>query len=202
MGIKINPEVDAQRLNIVANQKLKRMSNKIYVGIDVGKNGGIAVLYPEGEVSVQATPTVGPTTAKEIDKQAIKKFFHSLVDNGVEIVVVVEDVHSIFGTSAKSNFQFGRSLGIIEGIVEALELSYYKITPKVWQALCFQGVPEIRKPSKTAKGRGTLETKPMALIAAQRLYPQVDLRKSNKAEKPHDGIVDALLMAHYAKLKL
>jgi hypothetical protein len=113
----------------------------------------------------------------------------------------MENVHSIFRVGAKSNFQFGRALGIIEGILEALEIPYYKIQPKKWQEVCFEGVPRIMKPGKPATGRGDTDTKAMALVAAQRLYPKLDLRKSTRAEKAHDGIVDALLLAHYAKLK-
>lgn len=174
--------------------------SKIYVGIDVGKNGGIAILTSK-EVKVLATPTTGTTAKKEIDKQAIKKLLVDLSKSDHQVVVVVEDVHSIFGASAGSNFQFGRALGIIEGIVEALELTYYKVSPKTWQAVCFEGVPPMYKPGKRAKGKGTLDTKPMALIATQRLYPKIDLRKSDRSTNPHDGIVDALLMAHYCKLK-
>lgn len=121
--------------------------------------------------------------------------------NSDHVVVILEDVHSIFGTSAGSNFEFGRGLGILEGVLEALEISYFKIAPKKWQATMFEGVRVIEKPGTKAKGRNAYDTKAMALVAVQRIYPKLDLRKSSKAEKPHNGIVDGLLMATYAKLK-
>jgi hypothetical protein len=52
-------------------------------------------------------------------------------------LVVIEDVHSIFGSSSKSNFQFGRSLGILEGVVNALDIPYVKVQPKEWQKVSF-----------------------------------------------------------------
>lgn len=173
--------------------------NKYYIGIDIGKNGAIVVIGPTGVVSTSIMPMIGKGKGSEIDKKALRDFFWSYADE--KTVVVIEDVHSIFGVSAGSNFQFGRALGIIEGLVEVLQLPYYKVSPKTWQGTCFEGVPVIEKPGTKAKGRNSYDTKAMALIAAQRLYPKLDLRKSQKAEKPHDGIVDALLMAHYAKLK-
>jgi hypothetical protein len=181
--------------------------NKIYIGIDVGKDGGFVTIDPNRCISTLATPTTGPAAKKEINKQGIKEFFQEQIKtaltkhNGAQVIVVIEDVHSIFGASAKSNFQFGRALGIVEGMIEALEIQYYKVAPKKWQEVCFQGVPIIKKPGAKVEGRGGIDTKAMALIAAQRLYPKLDLRKSQRAEKAHNGIVDALLMAHYCSLK-
>lgn len=174
--------------------------NKIYCGVDVGKNGGIAIIYPDGSIETYVTPTTGSASSKEINKQAIKDLFERMMD-GYLVTVVLEDVHSIFGVGAKSNFQFGRALGILEGMMEAMNLPYVKVTPKTWQKVCFEGVPMMKKAGAPAEGRGGTDTKAMALVAAQRLYPKHDLRKSAQAEKAHNGIVDALLMAHYCKLK-
>lgn len=175
------------------------MNQKVYIGFDVGKNGGIAKISPDGKVEVQIMPLIGKGKGSEIDKKEIANWLGGMDKS--QVVVVIEDVHSIFGTSAGSNFQFGRALGILEGLIEGLQLQYVKVSPKTWQAVCFEGVPVIKKPGKKETGRGSLDTKAMALVAAQRLYPKVDLRRSLKAEKPHDGIIDALLMAHFARLK-
>jgi len=173
--------------------------NKVYVGIDVGKNGGVVAIYPTEVVAVNAVPKI--KGSQEVDLQALSQLLrdHCSIDNSVHYVI--EDVHSIFGTSAKSNFQFGRILGFLEGVVVGGQMPFTKVQPKAWQKVCFEGVTPITKPGTRAKGRGAYDTKAMALIAAQRLYPSVDLRKSSRAEKPHDGIVDALLLAHYAKVK-
>ena len=69
----------------------------------------------------------------------------------------------------------------------------------------YEGIPEMRKPptkftnkqGKECQRKGSLKTKEMSLVSAQRLYPGADLRASTRCKKPHDGIVDALLIATY-----
>jgi hypothetical protein len=39
----------------------------------------------------------------------------------------------------------------------------------------------------------------MALIAAKRLFPNQKLVFGDRATKPHDGLIDALLLAEYAR---
>lgn len=177
------------------------MALKIVVGIDVGKNGAMVAICNGWikPVQCQVTPLIKGTA--EIDVVKLVEYFEEIIGEGAQVVIVIEDVHSIFGTSAKSNFQFGRSLGIIEGVTYGKGFSIVKVAPKKWQEVAFQGVPKIWKKEPSGNGRGSLNTKAMALIAAKRLYPNVDLRKSNRAEIAHDGIVDALLMAHYARIK-
>lgn len=183
------------------------MSNKLYVGIDVGKNGGIAAIYPSGhiyqeKVETAITPLIGKGKGSEIDIQSLRTILQGYEDYAEkDLTVVIEDVHSIFGVSAGSNFQFGRALGILEGLVAGMKIAYIKVSPKTWQGTCFEGVPVIEKPGTKAKGRSRYDSKAMALIAAKRLYPTVSLTKPNsKAVNAHDGIVDALLMAHHAKI--
>lgn len=181
--------------------------NRLYVGVDVGKNGGIVAIYPadgsyEERVTTQVTPVIGKGKGSEIDGKTLRALFKGFDDYaGTELTVVIENVHSIFGVSAGSNFQFGRALGLIEGLLMGMGISYVKVAPKEWQSVGFMGVPVIEKAGTKAKGAARYDNKAMALIAAQRLYPNLDLRKSQKAEKAHDGIVDALLMGHYAKVK-
>lgn len=167
---------------------------KTYIGIDPGKSGGIVAIHPDGVILVAKTPLV----ADEISIPGLLEFLdHYKLQNPV---VVIEDVHSIFGTSAKSNFQFGRALGLVEGLVAALQLPMVKVAPKTWQKIAFLGIPEQRKPSSKPGKLGPLDTKPMALLAAQRLYPKVNLLASERSKKPHEGIVDSLLLAHYGKV--
>jgi hypothetical protein len=45
------------------------------------------------------------------------------------------------------------------------------------------------------KGKGS--TKKQAFHIAQKLYPNVDFRKSDRSRIAHDGIVDAVLIANY-----
>jgi len=60
----------------------------------------------------------------------------------------------------------------------------------------FTGVEEI-----TITGKSTRDTKAMALVAAKRLFPGRDFKLTDRSTKPHDGMVDALLMSEYGKRK-
>jgi hypothetical protein len=164
---------------------------RTYVGIDIGKSGAIVAIYPDGSIEKHTTPKMG----KEIDGGRFSDLINDIWNRSEEVVIAIEDVHSIFGTGAKSNFEFGRSLGIVEGVLQALRVNWYKVAPKTWQKIALLGVQKVKKLASNSN-----DTKAMALVAARRLYPKQDLRKSERAEKPDNGIVDALLIAHYAKV--
>lgn len=162
---------------------------RIRVGIDVGKDGGIVIFSNRDIVLKMTMPCIG----NQIDLCCIRSVFLDYVEN--DIHAVIEDVHALFGASAKATFNFGWSLGVLEGLLAGMGISYTKIAPKVWQKEMWQGVVPIYKSGKT------IDTKATSLLSAKRLFPKEDLRKSERSVKPHDGIVDALLMAEYCRRK-
>lgn len=160
--------------------------SKIYIGIDPGKYGGIFTIFPDNTYNKFVTPLVGDKiNGREISKNLVD----IISTHNSEVMVVIEDVHSIFGTSAKSNFQFGMSVGIIHGIVDALSIPYTLVGPKKWQAICYQGIPENK------------DKKIMSAIAAHRLFPEESFIATARSKKPHDGLTDAALIAYYGKVK-
>mgnify|MGYP000753563751 CR=1 FL=1 len=178
---------------------------KCYLGFDVGKYGAIVGVDSTGEVTTSVMPL---SVGGEISLKSVCEILKVYVDC-YDVVCAVEDVHSIYGASAKANFQFGRGLGILEGFIGAFELPFIKVAPKTWQKVAFLGVPEIRNSptnEQVAKAKlgespkGSVNTKAMALIAAERLYPKVNLLATTRSKKPHEGIVDALLIAHFLKV--
>lgn len=170
---------------------------KIRVGIDVGKDGAIAVFVDDELIDYCVTPNIGT----EIDLRQISQILNSYCPIEDDYHVVIEDVHAIAGSSAKGTFSFGWSLGILEGIVSALSIPYTKVAPKEWQKELWQGIKTIYKPTKGESKRKLVDTKATSLLAAQRLFPNVDFRKSEQATKAHDGIVDAILLAEYCRRK-
>jgi len=170
----------------------------IYIGIDPGKDGGIAYINTlTGEVGKTGIPKIGD----EVDLNKYCDYLRALTKGSHH--VILENVHSIFGASAKSNFSFGKNNGHIEGFLVALGAKYTLVTPKKWQAEMWEGVPivKINTGKKTTKGniKYKNDTKATSLKAVKRLFPQIDLRKTTRSTKPHDGIVDALLLAEYGK---
>ena len=148
----------------------------LIVGIDPGANGAIAILDSENPDSV-ALLDLKKTTINNIHN-----WLHSqLRFRGSEIWI--EDIHSMYGMSAKSNFSFGRNLGTILAITELLKgIPPKTVTPKIWQK--YVGV--------TAKGKAI--KKQVAKIA-QYLYPQAELH--GKRGGLLDGRSDALMIAYY-----
>lgn len=173
------------------------------VGIDPGKDGGVVSLSDAGLIRGYFIPVKIGTV---LDIQAYCSYLNSIIRSSTEDThIFIEDVHSVFGASAKANFQFGRICGLIEGMVVSLQKPYTMVQPKEWQKEMFQGVPVIKKPGSKAKGRGSFDTKKMAEVAFRRLFPETDFNvtsKGNKSKNVHDGLVDAILIAEYGRRKL
>lgn len=167
-----------------------------YIGIDPGKTGGIAVIEDKKLVDYIPVPTVG----KDLNIDFLVKYL-----KGRDAFCILEDVHSIYGTSAKSNFQFGRVLGVLEGVISASDIPYVKVSPKEWQKVSWKGVEpvKINTGKKTSQGnpKYKIDTKSTSLMAAKRLFPGEEFCQSAKSSKPHDGIVDAVLIAFYGSVK-
>lgn len=95
---------------------------------------------------------------------------------------VVEHVGAMPGQGVSSCFSFGRNFGFILGLLTAFRIPYELVRPQKWK----------REFSCTSDKNTSIEV-------AQRLYPGVDLRRTPKCVKPHDGICEALLMACYGQ---
>ena len=187
----------------------------IAIGIDPGiDTGGISSLSPDG-LSVIMTPRIGNTDNGDIDLIAISRFILDSVDKvrdsgGGSVVICVEDVHSIFGSSASSNFAFGGRrrepnamfsmlVAMMDryGTHEGVSVSLEEVPPKVWQK-------EIHTTSDKTYKASKLDTKATSIRAAQRIFPMTDFTKpwSGKGKKPvkiQDGMCDAALLAEYAR---
>lgn len=168
------------------------------IGIDPGLNGGFAILKDDGSIETFKMPLI---IAGILDIKLIANILKKYKSK--DCFLVLENVHALFGSSAAATFTFGHVCGALESLVVLSEIPFIKCGPKEWQKLAYLGIKEIRKPSKIdAKGKekkGAIETKMMSLVAATRLYPNADYHKTPKSKKEHDGIVDALLIAHYGK---
>ena len=167
----------------------------IVVGIDVGVNGGIFAMTMKRVVLLkEAIPRL-----KNNEGVDYNTMWHQLqgivMDNILEdIIFIIEDVHSLYGMSAKSNFSFGHIKGVKEGMMVALGVEYHLVQPKVWQKAVWEPEDIVLKDNRHK------DTKASSLNAARRIFPDVDFRRSERAKVPHDGIVDGALMAEYCRI--
>jgi len=143
-------------------------------GIDPGTSGAMCVLD-----SKDPTYTALLDLKKNSIYEATKWLHNQQVDT-----VWLENVHSLFGMSAKSNFGFGRNFGIAFAIakVGTSDGSIHQVTPKIWQK--YVGV--------TVKGKAI---KQEVANIAQTIYPSVVIHGPQGGLL--DGRSDALMIAHY-----
>ena len=150
---------------------------KAWAGIDPGQKGSICLLVPE---------LTQVLFKSNIDKPIeLTQWFNQLRNQYQIVMSTIEDVHSIFGTSAKSNFNFGFNTGLVTGIIQANGLPLAKVQPKKWQKAI------------GCKTTGKELKKEVAQIASS-LYPHVSLYGSRGGLL--DGKSDALMIAHYGYL--
>lgn len=149
-----------------------------FAGVDPGNKGAICLYTPEiGNIVFIDNKTL-PHEVTDI------LVTHS-INNNIKMVCI-EDVHSIFGTSAKSNFTFGYNTGLITGIIQGLGLPLHKVQPKVWQ----------KHVGVTAKGEDI--KKDVGKICSD-MFPSVPVKGPRGGLL--DGRSDALMIAVYCAHK-
>jgi hypothetical protein len=163
--------------------------SKIYVGIDIGKSGAIAVLSGNSIVTYEM-----PKIANELDYHTLNKLLRQFCSNAEKPYVVFEKLGVIFGSGKSTAFSMGHQSGAVEMSCVANDIPYTKVRAVDWQKQMFQGVQEITKTGSSKK-----DTKAMALVAIKRIFPDLKLTFGTRATKAHDGLVDAVLMAEYAR---
>lgn len=169
---------------------------KAYIGIDIGKKGAIAVISSTGIMTYQM-----PMIKEEVSYSDLFDLIQHIQMNEIAATgeaphIIFEKLGVIFGSSKVTAFSMGYQMGSIEMMSISLGIPYTKVHAKQWQKEMFQGVETIKKPNTF-----TNDTKAMALIAANRLFPGHKFTFGTRATKPHDGMVDALLIAQYGKRK-
>lgn len=174
--------------------------SKTIIAIDIGKKGAISIRTStpsQGEFTINAAM---PMISDALDYSELYKIIKAYKNGPIDCVVIFEKLGVIFGTSKATAFSMGHQAGAVEMACIALDVPFHKITAKVWQKEMFQGTALVTKKSKSGKSTVT-DTKATALIVAKQLFPNEKLTFGDRATKPHDGLIDAMLMAEYAKRK-
>ena len=155
----------------------------IYIGIDPGLSGAIAVFDMEkGHLSIIDMPVV------EVVRNGKKKreLSPAMLANVLSLIekpstAVVERVGAMRGQGLSSTFSFGRSLGCIEGALAALQIPVTLVSPQAWQKAC------------SVRGG-----KDGSRLRAAEIFPNF---AGLFARKKDDGRADAACMAWFAATK-
>lgn len=163
---------------------------KHYLGIDPGKQGAFIVLNEDSEI-VELIPM--PLLGKEYDKQEIRNIIRSRQFQKVAL----ENPSVIFGAAKSAVASLMHCVGLIEGILIGTESPYILVQPKEWQKECWKHV----KVQKKSDGK-TNDTKATSILAATNLWQSTNFKITNKGGKSinyNDGMIDAALLAEYAR---
>lgn len=155
------------------------MRETIFIGIDAGASGGMAVFYPDGK-------KVAYSFKKELTYNNILRELAEFAR--IEECSMFAVLEALSGYQGAGRFQMmssqamkmGRSYGKIEGWLEAYEIPFKAVVPRVWQ----KGLPDVANTHEHSQLKRVLN-----LLAKQR-FPEL---------KPTLQTCDAILIADYAR---
>lgn len=150
----------------------------IIIGVDPGQAGSIVALHADGALHSHIPMPVLKTDADKrsrIDGSQIAAFLRGL---GVIGAATVEHVGPMPKDGVTNAFTFGHGAGVIEGVLQALDIPYTKVRPQAWK-----------------KWAGLIgKDKDAARLSAILLYPDVrtlDLKGKGQA------LADSILIARF-----
>ena len=146
----------------------------IYIGVDPGKKGGVAIIADDAVSGIQV---------EAWDDEVFVSLMREM--SKYRCVAAVEKVGAMPGQGVTSMFSFGQSFGFILGVLTAFGIGYQLVPPTLWK-----------------REFGLLHTEKQASVdVAKRLFPGVSLLPTERCRKESDGMSDALLICEYARRK-
>jgi crossover junction endodeoxyribonuclease RuvC len=148
------------------------------LAIDPGAKGALAFFDMEnGVLVVMDCPTVDVKRGAKIKTEISPQMVASIIMSKRPSKAVLEKVGAMPGQGVSSMFQFGRGVGMYEGVLAALQIPITYVTPQAWQ-----------------KAVGLRGGKDGSRARAAECYPAYADLFSRKKD---DGRADAALMAFW-----
>ena len=164
------------------------MSNErsIIIGIDNGVSGGLAAISSIGSIiAMLPMPVQKARKGNEIDIKSVWTWIYQL-DARSKITVVIEEPGG--SKSAKAGISMAGSFHAIRAVCVLKDLRWHRITPQSWQ-------------KEMLPGCKSGDTKPRAKSKVRELWPETSFKATPRCSTPHEGLVDAALIAEYARIK-
>lgn len=146
----------------------------IVAGIDPGQKGGFATLDTE---TLEARAWPMPLNGKEPD---VARVMGQLRMDGVK-AIAIEEVGAMPKQGVASTFQFGTGYGMLLGAIATSHMPHYRVRPQAWKKVVLAG---------------TARDKEAAIAFCRRAHPTLQLVPP-RAKNPHDGMADAVAIAHW-----
>lgn len=156
------------------------------VGVDNGLDGGLcAVSKHNGSIIDKIRmPTFQLSKKREIDIRSICRW---LEEFNTPFVLAIEEPLA-HAKSSQAMRSMAMSFGKLIGMAECKGYEVARISVHKWQTVML---------GKTPKG----QTKKVAFELAERLAPDENWLANKKCRTPHDGMVDAYLIANYYRTR-
>lgn len=153
------------------------------IGIDNGISGGLVALSPHSLIIDKLPmPIQKARKGNEIEILAVWQWIENLGRS--KVMVVIEEPGGSKSASAASSmavsFASLRTLCVLKG------LRWHRITPQAWQ-------------KEMLPGCKAGDTKPRALAEARQLWPGESWLSTSRCSKPDEGLIDAAMIAEYAR---
>lgn len=106
----------------------------IVLAIDPGAKGALAFFDPKaGTLEIVDTPTVEVKRGAKLKTEISAQMLAAIIQARKPTEAVVEKVGAMPGQGVSSMFQFGRGVGMIEGVLAALGIPVTYTAPQTWQ---------------------------------------------------------------------
>ena len=181
-----------------------------YVGIDPGMTGGIACIH-NGGLELFVMPVIKREGKAELDIPALITLFRrwAAMPDG-EVFCVIEKAQvmpegdgknrcpickrPMWGKGGPANRRQGaagignymRNYGVLLGILATTGVSYQEVHPRTWTSAL------LKRKDMPTKLKGELE--------ALKLFPGVSFLATPRCSKRHQGLIDAALVAYWARM--
>jgi len=104
------------------------------VGIDPGASGAVAFFDPqEGTLEIVDMPVMEVERSGKSKREISPQLLATAIRHKAPRIAYVEKVGAMPGQGVSSMFQFGRGVGLVEGVLAALDVPVNYVTPQAWQ---------------------------------------------------------------------
>jgi hypothetical protein len=161
----------------------------IVIGIDNGISGGLVAISAHHGLIIATTamPSKKHRARNEVDIFALHLWIVKVCGRVNNAAYIIEEPNN--SRNASTAYSVAASFHALRGYMEAYHADIRRITPQSWQKAMLGKVP---------KG----ETKAFALAKAREIWPDETWLASPRSKVPHEGIVDAFLIAEHGRKHL
>lgn len=157
-----------------------------YIGIDNGVSGAAAIVTHDGTLLAWLpTPIQRARKGNEVDVLTLWQWLADATgEKARDATYILEEPGG--SKSAKAAASMAASFGAIRAMLSLKHCRWHRTTPQAWQRSMLPGCH-------------AGDSKPRALEAARRLWPNEAWLATERCRTPHDGAIDAALIAEWGR---